>query len=262
MPAPRDDGPDVEGGADRFDIPLVRVGGGRRRRGPSVEQLVALVVVAVAITVIKPWGGDTGRPSAADRPAAVTGSAGSAATAEIPAGPSPTPDPGRALAAEMCLEPSGWRMFATERWSDRLIRSWVLVEPLVGASGPDDPRIPFIDESSMAVLNLGYCAPISGPDRPSSAATATILAKWSAASAPTASGEAPPPTHWDVIQPERVLPTRGASPYGGSWAPPGPGAASWPSGTFVFEIGEPGKATTARHRWFGVIVDLRAPAAH
>ena len=169
MPAPRDDGRDVDGGADRFDIPLVRVGGGRRRRGPSVEQLVALVVVAVAITVIKPWGSDTGRPSAADRPAAVTGSAASAATAEIPAGPSPTPDPGRALAAEMCLEPSGWRMFATERWSDRLIRSWVLVEPLVGASGPDDPRIPFIDESSMAVLNLGYCAPISGPDRPSSA---------------------------------------------------------------------------------------------
>ena len=260
MPAPRDDGSDVEGGADRLEIPLARVGSGKPRRGPSIELLVAIVVVAVAITVLKPWGGSTGQPGAVVRPAVVV--TGSAAVGEAPsAEPSPTVDPGRALAAEMCLEPSGWRMFATERWSDRLIRSWVLVEPLVGASGPDDPRIPFIDETSMAVLNLGYCAPISGPDRPSAAATTTILAKWSAASGPTASGEAPPPTHWDVIQPERALPTRGATPYGGSWAPPGPGAASWPSGTFVFEIGEPGAATTASHRWFGVIIDLRAPAA-
>jgi hypothetical protein len=261
MPAPRDDGLDVDGGADRLEIPLARVGGGKRRRGPSIELLVAAVVVAVAITVIKPWGGSTGEPSRIEQRVVVAGSSGIAAAASNVL-PSPTADPGRTLAAEMCLEPSGWRMFATERWSDRLIRSWVLVEPLVGASGPDDPRIPFLDESSMAVLNLGYCAPISGPDAPSTAATTRIMAKWAAAPAPSSSGEAAPPTHWDVIQPVRVLPTRGASPYGGSWAPPGPGAASWPSGTFVFEIGEPGAATTASHRWFGVIVDLRAPAAH
>ena len=221
------------------------------------------MVVAVAITVVKPWGGSSGEPGRVERVAVVAGSSAGAAVPASAAAPAPSLDPGRALAAEMCLEPSGWRMFATERFSNWLVRSWVLVEPLVGASGPDDPRIPFIDETSMAVLNLGYCAPISGPDRPSTAARTTIMAKWSAApGAPTTSGDPPPPTHWDVIQPRQVLPTLGASPYGGSWSPPGPDDASWPSGAFVFEIGEAGPDTTASHRWFGVIVNLRAPVAH
>src|SRR4051812_29987647 len=98
MPAPRDDRTDVEDGADRLDFPLARVGSGKRRRGPSIKQLVAVVVVVVAITVIKPWGGSSDQPGRADQAVIVAGSSAGAAVPATPAAPAPSMDPGRALA--------------------------------------------------------------------------------------------------------------------------------------------------------------------
>ncbi len=251
MAPPRDDETDVPGGREALDLPVARVMSRDRRRGRSLETLVALVVVGVAIAVLKPWTGvGDGLPLRSGVTALAAGP-----DAATPA-PTPTEDPSRARAAELCLAPSGWRMFSTERWSDRLVRSWVGIVPLVDASGPGDPRIPFVDESSMAVLNMGYCAPLSGSERPASGATATIF-QLKDPSPPAGRATA---SDWEQIRPGRVLPVAGASPFGGAWAPPGgAGAVTWPSGWYVFAIGDRAALSTAVEHWFGVHIEIRPP---
>jgi hypothetical protein len=205
---------------------------------------VGVVVVALAVAIVKPWG-------VVDDLARVTPQSPVVAEARSAERPAPPTDTDRANVSEMCLEPIGWRLFATERWADRVARRWVHVVPLAGASGPADPRIPLITEPSLAVLSVGYCAPVSGPERPPPAVSTTIyrLRHGSAATDPLG---------WDVIRPPRILPTVDESSLGGAWASPGGAATSttgWADATIVIRIAAARPGPEDYTRWFGAVID-------
>jgi hypothetical protein len=207
---------------------------------------VAIVVVALGVAIAKPWGAADEVPRVTPRALAVT----EQRSAERPALVPPT-DTDRAIVSEMCLEPNGWRLFATERWADRVARRWVRVVPLAGASGAADPRIPLISEPSLAVLAIGYCAPVSGPERPPEAVSTTIYRL-------RHGGSARDPLAWDVIRPPRVLPTLDQSSLGGAWASPGSTASSptgWADATIVIRIAAARPGAEDYTRWFGAVID-------
>jgi hypothetical protein len=126
-----------------------------------------------------------------------------------------------------------------QHWEDRDLRIWWAIEPVVVRSAWD-PSIPFLSIAADSVLDLGYCGPLSGPERPASGAGVAL---------------------WRVI-PE----TRAAEPMAlvriapdfedalaAVYAPPGSDgrtAASWPSGRYLFAVDG---------RWFGVDLRILSP---
>lgn len=223
-----------------------------RKDGPSASSVLAAIAIVLVVAIVKPWGAadDGGIPIRTARPIRT----------EAPVRtPAPTPDVARQRVAALCLEPNGWRLYATERWSDRGVRSWKSIEPVAAADGPDDPRIPMFLEASRTVLTLGYCAPVTGPDRPPSPTTTTIYRLATPAGTPADERS------WDIIEPARVEPVAGPSTLGGAWAPPRTdvGGASpsvqprgWASGTYVFRIAGGSSGGDPYARWFGVVVEV------
>lgn len=134
--------------------------------------LVAVVVVAIGLSVAKPWGGSStaggggtsGGTSGASDPAASRSSR--------PAPPTPTPTP-RDPSSAFCLSPSGWRLTAEERFAGRAVREWQTIDPIV-APGPLDPALPVGLVVSVSVTGLGWCAPPSGDERPIGPVTTII----------------------------------------------------------------------------------------
>jgi hypothetical protein len=221
------------------------------RDAPAMGLVVGAVLVALAVAVVKPWAATDDSPRITSRIPA-----DSEQRSVVAATTAPAIDTDRAVVAEMCLEPIGWRMFASERWPDRSARRWVRVEPFAGASGPADPRIPLIQEPSLAVLAVGYCAPVTGLDRPPSAVSTTIYRLRHGRSAAD-------PLAWDVIRPRRVLPSNVESSLGGAWAPPVGADASvsgWTDTTIVLNIAAGGPGSAAYSRWFGVVIDVDTTA--
>jgi hypothetical protein len=217
----------------------------------AVNLAVGVVVLALVLAIAKPWATiDRAQPRAEAR---VIADARSATTS---AGETPA-DTDRAIVSEMCLEPSGWRLFAAERWPDRVARRWVHVVPLAGATGPADPRIPFIDEPSLAVLSVGYCAPVSGLERPPSSVSTTIYQL-------QRGGVPHDPLAWEVIRPPRVLPTLDESSLGAAWASPGSTTASttgWTDATIVLHIAAARPGAEDYSRWFGTVIDVGSRAS-
>jgi hypothetical protein len=76
-------------------------------------------------------------------------------------------------------------------------------------------------------------------------------------------GRADDPLDWDVIRPPRVLPTLEESSLGGAWASPsntGKSAAGWTDSTLVLQIAAARPGAADYSRWFGVVIDVGAPA--
>jgi hypothetical protein len=231
-----------------------------RRDGPTASSVFAAIVVALVVAILKPWG-TVGEPVL---PIEVIRSApsGASSVSSRPT-PRPTPDVARELVAALCLEPNGWRLYATERWSDRLVRSWKSIEPLAAADGPADPGIPQFPEASRAVLTLGYCAPVTGAERPPGPTTTTI---YRLTNEDGSQGGDP---RWEIIDPARVQPADEPSQLGGAWAPPDSGetaaassrsASGWPGGTYVFRIATEDTGAVSYTRWFGVVVEVTRSA--
>jgi hypothetical protein len=218
--------------------------------GSAMGLAVGVVVVALSLAIAKPWGAIDGAQTTAEARVVADARSATAPARELPA------DTDRAVVSEMCLEPSGWRLFAAERWPDRVARRWVHVVPLAGASGPADPRIPFINEPSLAVLSVGYCAPVSGLERPPPSVSTTIYLL-------RRGGAADDPLAWDVIRPPRVLPTLDESSLGAAWASPGSTAASttgWTDATIVLHIAAARPGAADYSRWFGTVIDVGSRA--
>jgi hypothetical protein len=191
------------------------------QRGPS-PFLIGVVIFAIALAVLKPWGGADG-PGTNRR--------------VVPPRPTPSPrattaaEAEEAIVAETCLSSTGWRIATVERWGDRTIRSWRAAEP-VTASGPTDPAILPVPTAARAVLALGYCAPVSG-DRPAESATVAV---W----------RLRPDTGAERLYGLSRFAPPVASSLGALWVPPGerlgsrgrrePGLA-WPPGTYVIRVG-------------------------
>jgi hypothetical protein len=160
----------------RIDGAVVRVS----RSGRGGPALVAAVVVgAFILGLVRPWdwlaggGASEGGPGGTElRPDGVPAggvAAGGSGTGDGVAAPS-----GEPAQAATCGYPTGWRTAATSFWAGARARVWTAAVA-VPATGPGDPSIPFHPIASDRVEAIGWCAPVSGPERPPLAAEATLF---------------------------------------------------------------------------------------
>jgi hypothetical protein len=193
---------------------VVRLAGGDRVAG----RLTLVLGLFLAVAIVKPWPsgpGERPRPNpVAPTPTAI-----------------PSIDPLDIVRAD-CQEPPSWRTYSREAWDRGQLRSWRSLEPATRASSPLDSSIPVVPFMAT-VLELGFCAPWTGSERPPPGATVRawqILPEISR-------GEG----RREVPIPLRGVGTTLSLPYGGLFRPP-PGAdgTRWPPGTWVFEVAGPG----------------------
>jgi hypothetical protein len=219
------------------ELERVRVDGAPRKG--SIVRVVWLVGAVVLAAFYKPWD---------------TGSKLPPVSAYLPAGPTPEPSPSPRPSSELdvvagfCLEPSGWRVYSSERWSGLGVRSWTAVTPIGTATGPTDTRIPVVPVVSQAVLAIGFCAPVSGSDRPPADATNHLYHLTEL----TIAGRKA--THAELLAPVRVAPVERQSYLGAAYAPRA--GAGWADGVYIVEVDGTGYA-----RWFGIQVEILHRAA-
>jgi hypothetical protein len=238
-------------GGDVWSEPIAIV---PRRTSQRPSIVAVALLIGLALAVAKPWAGsDQGGPGSSSSSSGANGIG--RASSPKPA-PTPSPDVDLERVAAFCLEPAGWRLFATEEFGRQRVRSWKTMEPAVAAVGPGDPAIPFIPEASQAVLTLGYCAPVEGPERPPGATVTTIYQR-----AETDAGE----DVWVEIEPQPVQSAGAGSRLGGAWRAPGQARPSlgegaeqgWASDAYVFRIATIGAEDEVPFvRWFGVVVEV------
>jgi hypothetical protein len=110
-----------------------------------------LIVLAVAIALLKPWGrGAATQPEVALQPANL-------APIVVPA---VVPTPAAASADGRngaCEYGPAWRLLTVARNAGRLVETWYSADP-VRARGPDDPGIPVVRIYTEGLQELGYCA--------------------------------------------------------------------------------------------------------
>lgn len=205
---------------------------------PRLTRWALVVAVALAIVLVKPWDlgdalstpGDQGRTAAATRGPSLV--------------PTATPDRAEALVETFCLDRGRWLIASIERWRDQTIRVWRALDPATAASGPEDPAIPVMPVVSEGVLELGWCAPSYGDERPIGHAS---IATW------RISGTA---THELALM--RGRPSDAATPFGALYAAPrrplSSRSATWPEGRYVFRH----RTDDGAERWFSIDVVNRA----
>jgi hypothetical protein len=160
----------------RIDEAVVRVA--RRGRGPTVA--AALVAGAFLLGLVRPWDWLTGGAAAAPAPPAMVAEAGRsgaspyAGVAALPSSARTNGEPDPGSAAPTCAYPTAWRTATIQTWAGARARVWTAAEA-VAATGVDDPSIPFNPVPSDSVEAIGWCAPVTGPDRPPLAAEATLF---------------------------------------------------------------------------------------
>ena len=199
----------------------------------ALQRLILTVLALIVVAVVKPWG--TGPPTPLGE--------------EIP-GPSPTPTtrpvprPPTELdvVASFCLEPSGWRVYSVERWSGQQVRTWTALTPIRTATSPTDPRIPVVPVVSQAVLAIGYCSPVVGPEKPPAAASDRLYRLTSA----TIGGKVV--VQAEAVSPLRIAPSERASYLGAAYAPLS--GSSWADATYIVHI-----QGSDYSRWFGIQVE-------
>jgi hypothetical protein len=212
--------------------PLEPVAVGGSSSKAAVVKLVWLVAFLLVLAFYKPWD---------------TGGRGASLSGYLPVLETPSPTPRATteldVVAGFCLQPSGWRVYSSERWGGQTVRSWTALTPIGAAAGPTDPRIPFVPVVSQVVQAIGFCAPVSGADTPP---TDTRSQMYRLSDETTTGGGTV--THATEIAPTRVAPPGRASYLGVAYAPPsGPG---WPNGLYVVHV--QGSDYT---RWFGIQVE-------
>lgn len=205
-----------------------------RGHGPSA--VVAVIGLFLAVAWIKPW------PVAAPAPPR-----GAAAPTIAPTS---TPDPLSNLKYH-CQEPSGWRVYARERWGGRLLRSWRTLDPARAATGPLDPAIPVVPLGA-SISSLGYCSPWNTLERPPAGAVVEVwrltpaagpAAGWSASQVRPGTSEPAPATILAGL----------FGPPAGSGGSERAASISWTTGRWVFAI-----RASGFERWWAI--DIQPPA--
>jgi hypothetical protein len=217
-------------------------------RDPGPRRILIVVLAGIAIAVAKPWV--WGQPTPEPAGVAIVQPASNAPTA------TPPPDPRRALGVH-CPQPSGWRVYAHELWSEGRVRSWKTLTPATTATGPLDPSLPVVPVSA-SVTALGYCAPWTGAERAPADATLSLFLV-------TQTRSTTEPVAMSMFV--RTVAPDTETTLGGLYAPVGAlgsfeGPASrggsssaeptraWPPGRYVFALRSPGW-----ERWWVVVVD-------
>jgi hypothetical protein len=211
-------------------------------RRPPIERWLVIVVIALIVVLVKPWqaagpgdGGSVAGAPRADAPLATN--------RLLEPSPSSTDSPANRAVAAFCLQPGSWLVASVERWRDQRIRVWRALSPASSARGPDDPSIPVVPVVSEGLTELGWCAPVSGPESPSAPVAITVWLR-------SVGGAAP-------IAVDSSRPASDRSALGELYRPPGRGpssrAASWLPGTYVFRYRE----HDGRERWFAIAVEIR-----
>jgi hypothetical protein len=118
----------------------------RREHRDRTPMVVALVVGAVAIAVLKPWGLGAPAATSLEPPAATAPVAPILAPAAVPTAEPVIADPN----AMTCLTHQVEQVLTLERWPDREIKSW------------SQPTGPMLTLSSSHVVGIGLC-PGTGP---------------------------------------------------------------------------------------------------
>ena len=216
--------------------------------GRPLVRWVVLATLALALAVLKPWGGGAPpRPTAlVQAPIPAAGDLSSqiprdAGSATVPGGDiaSRTED---AEVAQMCLNTESWLVASVEEEPGGTVRIWRALEPVTGLR-PDDPTVPWVYVGSQGVTALGWCAPIDGPERPSGG---TTVDAWS-----VTDGIAHP------ISLLRIRPAGDQSALGGLYLParggtPTTATGLWSSGRYVFRV----RSGNGPARVFGVDVEV------
>jgi hypothetical protein len=204
--------------------------------------LVAFVLGALSVSVLS-----GGVPRPASLPIIPRGGAAGTDPDSTAATPQATTDPDAEVTA-FCLNVAEWRVYATEQWLGGRVRTWSSVE-VHDHGSPGDPALPVTRLVSEAVTTLGYCAPISGSERPP---VTTVASAWVTS-----------PGHDPIsIALTRALPVH-ASALGAAWLPPvadDTRATGWPPGNYTFRLAD---TATGYERWFAIEVEqFVAPSAH
>ena len=207
----------------------------------DVAAVSLAVVLLLGVALVKPWGQP--KPGGTIE----TGPSPSASVA-VELTTSPTPITEESLVRGFCLQPSGWRIFTTEHWTDHDIRVWRSAEGTADAIDAADSRIPMTPVASRSVTTLGFCAPVSGPERPPRDATVALY-------------RVDPGGQPRLLAARRVQPVERPSPLGTVFSPPLSKNVdvdehnSWPSGVYVFRVGG---ERAGYVRWVGATIDILA----
>ena len=232
--------------------------------------MIGALCVVIVILLIRPWSdGDRQVPasevdtrvqgSGTDATPIASGTDGEAATTASPLDP----------LAVTCGTPSGWRAATLQAWRGRAepIRSWIAIQP-VSASGPLDPRIPFVPVATGVVTAVGYCAP-SDDSRPPMVARTSLWAVSRAVARPLSALPLEPatpnalgglwlaPPELDTPGPRQTAPSPpdgsddGASPGGSAGVMDGT-PRLWPPGRYALQVAAPGGAYEV---WLGVEIE-------
>jgi hypothetical protein len=217
--------------------------------GRPLVRWVVLATLALAVAVLKPWGG-----GAAPRPTGLVQAPPTPTSADLsslnPNADGSATGPGSDVAsrsedadvAEMCLNTESWLVASVEDEPGGSVRIWRALDPVTGLR-PDDPTVPWVFIGSQGVTALGWCAPIDGPERPSGG---TTVEAWS-----VTGGVARP------ISLLRIRPVREPSSLGGLYRPahgstPTSTTGLWSSGRYVFRV----RSGNDQVQTFGVDIEV------
>lgn len=210
-----------------------------RRRGATIAAV--LIVLAFVVGLVRPWDflGDVAGPFGPLPRASGAVAVGTAA----PDGTGDAGVPGPlgsgigAGTAPTCGYPQAWRSAVIQRWSGRRARVWTAVD--VGqARSADDPAIPFNVIAGDDFAAIGWCAPVSGDDRPPASARGRLYRIVEGGVA-------------EELAYRRLEPPAPTS-LGELWVPDtGAGSTplAWPPGRYVIELATPDGSWS---RWLGL----------
>ncbi len=241
------------------------------RDRPPLIRWAAVAAILLIVVIAKPWAPAAG-PEASAGGAADAADAAEAAleadasgvpgdgdlpgasgmvvavSAPIPTSTVVPSPPASDAVADFCLDLEQWLIASVETSRGRTIRIWRAIDPAVSATGPDDATIPVTTIITEQLLELGWCAPQVGTERPVGSATVDA---WSLGR----TGPRPEPL-------TRVAPIDTGSPFGAMYGPrtarldrPRNAAplTSWPDGRYVFRY----RTDVGVERWFAVDVISR-----
>lgn len=188
---------------------------------------MVVILLALSLVVVKPWGGEVGGSPPTPPPRADPSVVARSSPASIA---SPTK---AAKVAGICIDVGAWLLASIELDGAQTIRIWRAIHQTASATGPRDATIPLTQIRSDGVLGLGWCGPTTGPD---AATEQADVQAWRLDAS--------------VVTSIPLIATDGTttSGFGALYRPTEPKARLWAPGTYVFRH----RTSDGREHWFSL----------